>query len=144
MVSKEDEESVIIVAKQGWNEGVLGIVASRLVRKYDRPAIVLCIKEETGEVKGSARSIPAFNLFESCMTIKSLFTRFGGHSQAAGMTLPVENMEELQSELNKIIKTELTADDFKPSIEVNKKLFIADIKEELINQIGPCASFSTT
>ena len=141
MVSMEDEESVIIVAKHGWNEGVLGIVASRLVRKYDRPAIVLCIKEETGEVKGSARSIPAFNLFDSCMIIKSLFTRFGGHSQAAGMTLPIENMEELQSELNKNIKAELTADDFKPSVEVNKKLFIADINEDLINQIGRLAPF---
>src|SRR5690625_7155988 len=75
------------------------------------------------------------------MIIKSLFTRFGGHSQAAGMTLPIENMEELQSELNKNIKAELTADDFKPSVEVNKKLFIADINEDLINQIGRLAPF---
>ncbi|HLS59556.1 MAG TPA: single-stranded-DNA-specific exonuclease RecJ [Virgibacillus sp.] len=141
MVSVEDEESVIIVAKQDWNEGVLGIVASRLVRKYDRPAIVLRIKEETGEVKGSARSIPAFNFFESCMKVKSLFTRFGGHSQAAGMTLPIENIGDLQAELNKIIKAELTADDFKPAIEVNKKLSIADINEDLINQIGRLAPF---
>lgn len=141
MVSFEDEESVIIVAKQGWNEGVLGIVASRLVRKYDRPAIVLSIKDETGEVKGSARSIPAFNLFESCMKVKTLFTRFGGHSQAAGMTLPIENVEELQYELNKIIKHELNADDFKPSINVNKTLFIDEINEDLINQIGRLAPF---
>src|SRR5699024_4940580 len=64
-----EEKNVIIVAKEGWNEGVLGIVASRLVQKYNRPSIVLSINHETSIMKGSARSIPAFNLFENCMKV---------------------------------------------------------------------------
>src|SRR5699024_11615474 len=77
-------DNVLVVAKEGWNEGVLRIVASRLVRKYDRPAIVLTIESDQGVAKGSARSITPFNLFENCMRIKDLFTQFGGHAQAAG------------------------------------------------------------
>src|SRR5699024_132334 len=64
MIENEDDQKVIVVAKEGWNEGVLGIVASRLVNHYHKPAIVLTIKRDRNEAKGSARSIPAFNLFE--------------------------------------------------------------------------------
>ncbi|MFS0672917.1 single-stranded-DNA-specific exonuclease RecJ [Ornithinibacillus sp. 179-J 7C1 HS] len=134
-------KGVIVVAKKGWNEGVLGIVASRLVRKYDRPAIVLSINEENGTAKGSARSIPAFDLFQSCMNLKDLFTHFGGHAQAAGMTLPVENVALLEKELDTIIKQELTSEDFKQEVLVSKTLQLSDISEGLINEIGKLAPF---
>lgn len=72
MANPVDHQGVIVVAKEGWNEGVLGIVASNLVRKYDRPAIVLSVFPERGEAKGSARSIPAFDLFSNCMKIRNV------------------------------------------------------------------------
>src|SRR5699024_12563750 len=78
----EPGQDVIVVAKEGWNVGDLGIVASRLVKKFNRPAIVMALNEDTSSAKGSARSIPNFNLFENCMAVKDLFTHFGGHSQA--------------------------------------------------------------
>lgn len=140
-VDTEDEESVIIVSKEGWNEGVLGIVASRLVQKYDRPTIVLTKKPDTNEVKGSARSIPAFNFFENAMKIKHLFTHFGGHSQAAGMTFPEENIVEIQEALNAQIKEQLTKDDFKQVIEVSQRVEIGDITEALISDISQLAPF---
>lgn len=138
---KENERNVIIVAKEDWNEGVLGIVASRLVNKYDRPVIVLAIKNETGEMKGSARSIPAFNLFKNCMQIKELFTQFGGHSQAAGMTFPKENLSLIQNKLKELIKDQLAIEDFSKVIEINKELAISYINEKLINEINLLAPF---
>ncbi|MEC5422147.1 single-stranded-DNA-specific exonuclease RecJ [Virgibacillus sp. C22-A2] len=141
LVHSDRVKSVIIVAKEGWNEGVLGIVASKLVRKYDRPAIVLTIKPDTSEVKGSARSIPAFDLFSNGMKVRELFTHFGGHSQAAGMTLPRENLESLEESLNKIIQEELTEDDFKQVIKISNTISVADINEELLKEIDKLAPF---
>ncbi|MFD1038590.1 single-stranded-DNA-specific exonuclease RecJ [Virgibacillus byunsanensis] len=136
-----DEHDVIIVAKEGWNEGVLGIVASKLVRKYDRPAIVLAVKSETSEVKGSARSISAFDLFTNCMKVRELFTKFGGHSQAAGMTLPRENVPMLQSELNSLINQQLSEEDFTQVVDVCRTVSITEINEKLINEVNQLAPF---
>src|SRR5690625_170922 len=136
-----EDTGVIIAAKEGWNEGVLGIVASQLVRKYDRPAIVLTIKPETGEMKGSARSIPAFNLFDHCMAIRDLFTQFGGHSQAAGMTFPMDHLALITAKLNQMISDQLSKEDFKQVIEVNQTIHIAEITEKEIDEINQLAPF---
>lgn len=141
MVESIDEQGVIVVAKEGWNQGVLGIVASNLVRKYDRPAIVLTILPETNLVKGSARSIPAFDLFTNCMKIRDVFTHFGGHAQAAGMTLPLENLQRLQSELNEIIRQLLTKEDFAQEIDVSRTIAVPEINEEIVNEIRQLAPF---
>lgn len=132
---------VIVVAKEGWNEGVLGIVASKLVRKYDRPAIVLTIKSDTNEAKGSARSIPAFDLFQHCMKVRELFINFGGHAQAAGMTLPIENVKTLENKLSEFIHQELTEEDFKQEIEISGKLSLHDIHLDLVKEITKLAPF---
>lgn len=134
-------QDFIIVAKKGWNEGVLGIVASQLVRKYDRPTIVLTIKEDTNEMKGSGRSIPAFDLFENAMNIRDLFTNFGGHSQAAGMTFPMENLPLIQIKLNEMIKEQLTEEDFKQVIEVSREINVDELNEKLIHEINQLAPF---
>ncbi|MUK87002.1 single-stranded-DNA-specific exonuclease RecJ [Ornithinibacillus sp. L9] len=141
MVDLQDHHSVIVVAKSGWNEGVLGIVASRLVKKYDRPAIVLAINEEKQTAKGSARSIPAFDLFQNCMKMRSYFTHFGGHSQAAGMTLPLDHVGKIEQELNQLIKDQLTADDFKQEIAISKTICVPEINEELVSEIDQLAPF---
>ncbi|GAB3802120.1 single-stranded-DNA-specific exonuclease RecJ [Virgibacillus kimchii] len=141
VIGDKKEQPVIIVCKEGWNEGVLGIVASRLVQKYDRPAIVLAYKPDTGEVKGSARSIPAFDLFTNCMEVRNLFTHFGGHAQAAGMTLPYENVDQLDVELKKRILSRLSMEDFKQQLEISKSLGIREIDENLIHDINKLAPF---
>lgn len=141
MVDNTDNQGVIIVAKEGWNEGVLGIVASKLVRKFDRPAIVLAIKPDSGVAKGSARSIPAFDLFQNCMTIKQLFSSFGGHSQAAGMTIQLDQLSAVQSALDGLIQSKLTEEDFKQVIHVSQTITIPEISEELIHEINQLAPF---
>lgn len=142
MVVVNEETGVIIVYKSGWNEGVLGIAASRLVQKYMRPAIVLTLKEETLELKGSARSISSFDLFHHCMQIRDLFTEFGGHSQAAGMTFPLKHLEVIQSELDRMIFSSLK-NDFRPTITIHKTIGLTDINEELVLEINKMAPFGT-
>src|SRR5690625_2522799 len=137
----EPGQDVIVVAKEGWNVGVLGIVASRLVKKFNRPAIVMALNEGTGSAKGSARSIPNFNLFENCMAVKDLFTHFGGHSQAAGLSLPIENIRNLSENLNRLIREQLDSEDYKPILEVNKQLNIPEVNEALIEEIDQLAPF---
>ncbi|ASK63090.1 single-stranded-DNA-specific exonuclease RecJ [Virgibacillus phasianinus] len=141
LVDDTKDSGVTIVAKEGWNEGVLGIVASKLVKKYDRPAIVLAIHSEKGSAKGSARSIPAFDLFKNCMQVRDYFTHFGGHSQAAGMTLPIENIALLRDTLTEMIYSQLTDEEFKQEITVSKTLSIKEINEELVNEISQLAPF---
>ncbi|MFC4388387.1 single-stranded-DNA-specific exonuclease RecJ [Gracilibacillus marinus] len=136
-----EQHKVLVVAKEGWNQGVLGIVTSRLVQEYHRPAIVLTIDPKTNSAKGSARSIAQFDLFKHCMTNKSLFTHFGGHAQAAGMTLPLENIDKLRTALNEIAEEILTEDDFKPQLFIDTTIDIKAINMELLTQMNQLAPF---
>jgi len=140
-LENDDLEGVIMLYDPDWHEGVLGIAASRLVQKYDRPVFILTYKEETGELKGSARSIPAFNLFDNCYAMIELFTHFGGHSQAAGMTFPLENYEELKNRLNQRIFEQLNEDDFKQEIVINQSISLEQMNEDVINEINKFAPF---
>lgn len=141
MVNISHKENIIIVAKEGWNEGVLGIVASRLVQKFERPAIVLTYDHDHLQYKGSARSLPAFNMFKNCMRIRDLFTHFGGHSQAAGMTFPAKNLNIIKEKLNIFIQEELSNEDFKQVIEINSSADVSQLNEELFNEINLLAPF---
>jgi single-stranded-DNA-specific exonuclease len=136
-----DDSAVLVVAKEGWNPGVVGIVASKLVNHYSKPAIVLGIDEEKGIAKGSARSIDAFNLFENCMDIKEVFISFGGHSQAAGMTLSTENVDKLRSLLNDLALKQLTKEDFFPILKVDSCVDISELSLEIIQEVEKLAPF---
>ncbi|UOQ46279.1 single-stranded-DNA-specific exonuclease RecJ [Halobacillus salinarum] len=140
VLSQNGMNRVIIAAKEGWNPGVLGIVASKLVRKFDRPAIVLGIDSETQAAKGSARSIDAFDLFQNCMEVRERFTHFGGHAQAAGMTLPVEEIAGLQEDLNRLAAEKLSAEDYQQVLDIAMTIEIDDItlkQIEEVNQLQP-------
>lgn len=141
LVAEREQQQIIIVYKEGWHEGVLGIVASRLVQKFDRPAIVLTYDSALDQLKGSARSIPAFNLFENCMKIRELFTEFGGHAQAAGMTFPFENLTLIQQSLNELIENQLTEADFKQVIEISRSVQITDLTERLYEDLQSLEPF---
>lgn len=90
-------EPVIVVGGEGWHEGVKGIVASRIARKYERPAIIFTI--EGGVARGSGRTYNGLDLFGLASTASSLFDKFGGHSAAIGITLPAEKVDELRATL---------------------------------------------
>jgi single-stranded-DNA-specific exonuclease len=134
-------KDVIIVAKEGWNEGVIGIVASKLVEQYYRPAIVFSIHPETGMAKGSARSIEGFDFYKALSACSQYMSHFGGHFMAAGMSLPSEKVPELHAALNGLIKEWLTDDDFIPLTKVDATCGLSDINIEMIEQLNGLSPF---
>jgi single-stranded-DNA-specific exonuclease len=87
----------IVIEGEGWHRGIIGILASRVVDRVGRPAIVIAV--ESGEAYGSGRSVSGFHLLQAIEGCKELFTRFGGHAHAVGFSLPAERVEELKSHL---------------------------------------------
>ena len=136
-----NSNSVLVIAKEGWNSGVIGIVASRLVDRFYRPTIVLSIDSEKGLAKGSARSIEGFNLYESLSTCRDILPHFGGHPMAAGMTLKVEDVADLRNRLNTIANEVLTPEDFQPITMVDAICRIEDITIETILELNKLAPF---
>lgn len=98
-----EDRVVNVVYSPDWHEGVVGIVAAKLVETFGVPAVVLTNAEEVGVVKGSARTAGELNLFEALEECKDLFLKFGGHKAAAGMSLKRENVAGLQKRLAEII-----------------------------------------
>lgn len=136
-----DENSFLIVTGHNWNAGVIGIVASRLVDRFYRPTIVLSLDEEKGLAKGSARSIPGFDLFENLSTCRDILPHFGGHPMAAGMTLKLENVDELRNRMKTIADTILTEEDFTPITEVDIECELNEVTLETIEQLEKLAPY---
>ena len=93
------QDRVMLLWGAGWHQGVIGIVASRLVEKFGRPVMVVSIAEN-GEAKGSGRSVPGFNLHACITACSDLLIRFGGHAMAAGLLVREENLPELRRRMN--------------------------------------------
>ena len=137
---KHQDDYVLVIAGVDWNPGVLGIVASRLLNKYHRPTIMLNIDSEQQLAKGSARSIPGFDIFRSGMAFRHLFVHFGGHPQAAGMAVRTEDIDELRSQLNQMASEQLLPEDFHPTLEIEEIIDWEAIDmsfPELIDQLAP-------
>ena len=110
-----DDNKIIVVAGNDWHEGVVGIVAARLVDKFGRPAIVLSIKD--GEAKGSARSIGDVNIYSLIKANEHFLTKFGGHKMAAGLGLKEGNIEEFTKSIN-LSAASIDEKDFIPKNEL--------------------------
>ncbi|HSW64355.1 MAG TPA: single-stranded-DNA-specific exonuclease RecJ [Dissulfurispiraceae bacterium] len=128
-----DGQGPIFLAGDGWHPGVIGIVASRIADRYFRPVFVFSLAH--GSAKGSARSIPSFNLYQALSECSSLLTRFGGHKQAAGLSLPVAQLPELRTRMTEIMNTVLSDDDFFRAIEIDASLNISDVTFRLVDEI---------
>ncbi|KSU63829.1 single-stranded-DNA-specific exonuclease RecJ [[Bacillus] enclensis] len=136
-----EDNSVLVIGKEGWNPGVVGIVASRLVDKFYRPVIVLSYDSEKGQAKGSARSIAGFDLFNSLSKCRDILPHFGGHPMAAGMTLKLDDVHDLRSRLNEIARNELTEEDFIPVTVMDAAVKMEEISIESIEKLGLLAPF---
>ena len=98
-------DKVLVIAGEDWHEGVVGIVAARVGRRFEKPTIILT-KSEQGELKGSGRSFHVCNLFKITNSCRSLLNKFGGHESAVGLSLVAENLEAFRKEINKHYKLE--------------------------------------
>ncbi|GLB58331.1 single-stranded-DNA-specific exonuclease [Cytobacillus sp. NCCP-133] len=135
------ENSVIVVGKEDWNAGVIGIVASKLVEKFYRPAIVLSYDLEKGQAKGSARSIEGFDLFKNLSECRDILPHFGGHPMAAGMTLAIDSVDELRRKLNTLANEQLTEEDFIPVTSVDGVFSLKDISLSSIEEMQLLSPF---
>lgn len=142
--SSLDDHKVLIVAKAGWNAGVIGIVASRLVERYYRPTIVMTIDEEKGLAKGSARSIEGFDMFKNLSQCRDILPHFGGHPMAAGLTMKQEDVEELRHRLHQIATDTLTETDFIPITKVDLEVTLQDISIKVIEEMSLLAPFGVS
>lgn len=130
MAMADSNADVIVVANENWHEGVVGIVAARLVDKFGRPAIVLSIKD--GVAKGSARSIGEVSIYELIKASEHLLTKFGGHKMAAGLGLLQENIESFRNDINQSASL-LDPKDFEPKEALTGILNSDDIDLELLS-----------
>src|SRR6516162_2652619 len=119
----------IVVDGDGWHRGVIGITATRIVERYNRPTIV--ISREGEEAFGSGRSIRAFHLLEALEACGTLFSRFGGHAHACGFAMPAANVSELRTRLDQFARSRLTAADFEPALELDADLCLTEVTPEL-------------
>lgn len=136
-----EDHPVLVIAREGWNPGVVGIVASRLVDRFYRPTIVLSIDREKGIAKGSARSIVGFDLFENLSTCRDILPHFGGHPMAAGMTLNLEDVDSLRERLVEKAKNILTENDFIPVTKVDVSCNLEDISVNSIEEMQLLSPF---
>lgn len=139
-----EENSVIVVGQEGWNAGVVGIVASRLVEAFYRPTIVLSFDREKGIAKGSARSIEGFDLFKNLSTCREILPHFGGHPMAAGMTLKLEDVDELRTRLNELAVSQLSEEDFIPITVVDLEMSIKNVQLNALEELQLLAPFGTS
>lgn len=135
------ENRVLIVGKEGWNPGVVGIVASRLVEKFYRPTIILSFDYEKGVAKGSGRSIEGFDLYQNLSTCRDILPHFGGHPMAAGMSLKIDDVDVLRNNLNKLAFDQLTEEDLVPLTKVDGSFSISDISIQSIEDMQMLAPF---
>lgn len=105
----------IVLAKEGWHPGVIGIVASRLTEKYHEPTILMSIKD--GIAKGSCRSIPPVHLYHALEACRLALIQFGGHAQAAGLTMEADKVDELRHLFTETVKTALHGEIYEPEVE---------------------------
>jgi len=131
--------TVIVVAGERWHRGVIGIVASKLVDAFHRPAIV--ISTEGDLAYGSCRSIPSFNMLAALESCAELMSKFGGHKQAAGLTLDTSRIRELRARVNDFADACLTPDDLRPRLWIDGSLTFRSINEQVVSELSTLAPF---
>ena len=124
---------------EGWHRGVVGIVASRVVERTGRPALV--IAREGDEAHGSGRSISAFHLLNALESCHELFTRFGGHEHAVGFALPSKDVPILKQRLNVYAQTKLTPEDLVPELQIDAEIPLSAITPDLFENLGRLEPF---
>jgi len=132
-----DAKSTVLY-KEDWHKGVIGIVASRCIEKYHRPTIILT--QSHGKATGSARSVPGFDVYEAIEECSDLLEQFGGHTFAAGLTLPVQNVEAFRKRFNEIVSSRIQPEQLVPMINIDLPLKLENINTKFYNilrQMGP-------
>lgn len=122
-------QGVIVLAKEGWHPGVIGIVASRILERFYRPCIMIALDED-GQGKGSGRSIPGFHLYDALKASEQHLEKFGGHAQAAGLSIRKDEVENFRQAINKYANAHLREEDLIPKLSIDLELGISRLSLE--------------
>jgi single-stranded-DNA-specific exonuclease len=138
MLSSRDFSSLygVVLAKEGWHPGVIGIVASRVVEQTGRPTLMIAL--ENGIGKGSGRSIPAFDLHGALTECREHFLRFGGHRAAAGITIAASEVEPFARRFNEVAGAHLTPEDFRGELRIDLELSLDAATDDLLRMMRHC------
>ncbi|UFH56781.1 single-stranded-DNA-specific exonuclease RecJ [Spirosoma sp. KNUC1025] len=121
-----------------WHKGVIGIVASRCIEHFHRPTIILT--QSNDKAAGSARSVPGFDVYEAIEECADLLEQFGGHTFAAGMTMPVSNIDAFRRKFEEVVSSRIKEEHLTPLIDIDLDLDFSDISDKLVRivkQMGP-------
>lgn len=136
------ELSSLVFASPKWHPGVIGIVASRLVDRYHRPAILISIKDGLG--RGSGRSLADFNIYEGLKKCDSYLLSYGGHQYAAGISIREDNIKDFSLLLQQIIEEDMTSSDYTAQTIIDSPCLLSEIDHDLLKQIDLLAPFGSS
>jgi len=128
-----EDKSAIVIYNADWHKGVIGIVASRLTEIYFRPAVVLTRTGDT--VTGSARSVSGFDVYRAIESCRDLLENFGGHTYAAGLSLPVENVDLFKERFEKYVSENIDPEQTKPALKIDALINFRDISPKFFSDI---------
>ena len=136
---KDEEKNCIILGKEDWHHGVIGIVSSKITEKFNKPSILLCFEDNIA--KGSGRSVQGFDLYKAISSTKEYLLGFGGHTMACGLSLTVENFEKFKKEITKYIDENLDISKLEKEIYIDEILTIDDLDIEEIKELKSLEPF---
>ena len=123
----------IVVCKEGWHRGVLGIVAAKMTEIFYRPSFILSV--EAGVARGSARSIPSFDIYHGLSRCNELLRTFGGHKQAAGLSLSSGDIDSFRDMISRLVLETVAEDDLVPVLRIDAPLKLSDVTADFIREI---------
>ena len=129
----EENKKSLVLAKEGWHHGIIGIVSSKITENYYKPSILLCIEGETS--RGSGRSIPGFDLHEAVEKCSKELDNYGGHGMAIGLSLKTDNIEKFKEEFEKYSNKKINTDMIKQYIDIDEEITSKDISLNEIRQL---------
>jgi single-stranded-DNA-specific exonuclease len=145
MAREQEQDRVLVLAKDGWHVGVIGIVASRVLQEFYKPTVVIGI--EGGVGKGSCRSVPGFSIVRALRHCERLLERFGGHDMAAGLSVKSGNIDELRRSLNEFARNTLKEDDLHQRLKIDAVVTLDDLDADFFEQLAglePCGMENPT
>jgi len=140
-LAADQKRKSFVLASHDWHPGVIGIVASRLAEEYNRPTILIALKENLG--KGSGRSIDPFSLYQGLKACRSWVEKFGGHEQAAGLVIRQECIPSFSQAFEEVVARSLTEEDFIPCLALDGLTKLEQMNESFLSELESLAPFGT-
>jgi single-stranded-DNA-specific exonuclease len=136
---EKDDTKILVLSKEGWHPGVIGIVASRIMEKFNRPTILISVRDGVG--KGSARSTSNFDIYSALKGVEDVLDNFGGHKYAAGLTVRQENVQNLREQMQKVTNKAISNEDLVPTLEIQSEISLKELDASFLKWLKMFAPY---